>query len=544
MREEPKPSSTISLATRLRRRLRSFEPMHIALLGLLSLPGYVIESLAFLQVFALFFLVFFWPFVAPLVDVVLRRGSDEDSEEPTDWIHLGDWRAYAAWMLMMPLTFLNPLVMTQDLLQLFGSAVAFARHRGSFPDPESYEQRVPYRLPFDGTWTVVNGSHDQNYSHSWFPVNQRYAYDFVITDDDGRTSPENTGAGVENYYCYEEPIRSPAAGVVVDAFETDFEASYGGGLSHPLKRDIRGCYVVIQHAPDEYSCLAHLVPGSLTVAPGDCVDRGELVGRCGHSGNSSEPHLHFQIQDHPVFELSAGLPVAFDGITIQWPGAEASDIDSHPGLDENRAGERLLEADTGDQTTVGDGGPNDESSSHRDEAGPARSYISAGQRVTYGGENDGNSSHRSGGVPSDADEPLARSSDDSRAGIATVRRTCFGVCVGAIVTFFGSIVVSGGFVALLLGAGLAIGVAARVGFAVRRGNDFGRRANWIGTALGVGLVAGVLTVVTQADPFAGVGPQSIAGLFFSIGFTGYGALGEFNRRRLGDRFAEHSVDGP
>jgi len=181
---------------------------------------------------------------------------------------MGSWREYAAWFLTMPLAFLNPLVLAQDLSQWLGTAVAFVRHRGTFPAVESYDQQVSYRLPFDGTWTVVNGSYDHDYSHSWFPVTQRYAYDFVITDADGRTSPAGSGSAVDSYYCYDEPILAPADGVVVDVFDTDVESPRGGGLSHPLKRDIRGSYVVIQHAPDEYSCLAHLVPGSVAVSPG------------------------------------------------------------------------------------------------------------------------------------------------------------------------------------------------------------------------------------------------------------------------------------
>jgi hypothetical protein len=38
--------------------------------------------------------------------------------------------------------------------------------------------------------------------------------------------------------------------------------------------------------------LAHLQRGSVTVQPGDAIAAGEIVGRVGNSGNSSEPHLH------------------------------------------------------------------------------------------------------------------------------------------------------------------------------------------------------------------------------------------------------------
>jgi len=219
---------------------------------------------------------------------------------------MGSWREYAAWFLTMPLAFLNPLVLAQDLSQWLGTAVAFVRHRGTFPAVESYDQQVSYRLPFDGTWTVVNGSYDHDYSHSWFPVTQRYAYDFVITDADGRTSPAGSGSAVDSYYCYDEPILAPADGVVVDVFDTDVESPRGGGLSHPLKRDIRGSYVVIQHAPTSTAVSPIWSPAAWRSPRGPRRTRTgdrplwplrELLG-------ATSP---FPATGPPRFELAAGL---------------------------------------------------------------------------------------------------------------------------------------------------------------------------------------------------------------------------------------------
>jgi murein DD-endopeptidase MepM/ murein hydrolase activator NlpD len=106
-------------------------------------------------------------------------------------------------------------------MQLLGSLVAIGRHRGSLPDPETYDQSTSYRLPVEGTWTVVNGSPIKEYSHSWFPATQRYAYDFVITDEEGRSRPAGTDTSIENYYCYDQPVLAPADGVVVDVHDDD-----------------------------------------------------------------------------------------------------------------------------------------------------------------------------------------------------------------------------------------------------------------------------------------------------------------------------------
>ena len=47
------------------------------------------------------------------------------------------------------------------------------------------------------------------------------------------------------------------------------------------------------------------------VRPGDQVVAGQQLARCGNSGNSTEPHLHFQVMDHPRPAFAAGLPFEF-----------------------------------------------------------------------------------------------------------------------------------------------------------------------------------------------------------------------------------------
>jgi murein DD-endopeptidase MepM/ murein hydrolase activator NlpD len=185
-------------------------------------------------------------------------------------------------------------------------------------EPDSYEQKASYTLPFRGEWYVFNGGPDRATSHSWDVVAQRYAYDFVIADDALRRWREDKrGAELDDYLCYGEPVLSPAEGTVVEVRDDVRDApSPGTGWMDPFAADIRGNYVVIKHAEDEYSVLGHLLPGSLAVREGDGVCRGQELGLCGNSGNSSEPHLHFQVQDRQDFFTAAGLPVAFDGVSV------------------------------------------------------------------------------------------------------------------------------------------------------------------------------------------------------------------------------------
>ena len=59
------------------------------------------------------------------------------------------------------------------------------------------------------------------------------------------------------------------------------------------------------------------MPGSATVKVGDKVKQGDVIAKCGNSGYTGEPHLHFQLQSSKSFNLSAGLPIAFTDIKAQ-----------------------------------------------------------------------------------------------------------------------------------------------------------------------------------------------------------------------------------
>lgn len=242
----------------------------------------------------------------------IQNSESAETEDPRKWIEHGftpSVSVYAQFILvnLQPLVFLRG-----SLLQLLGGFVAFLRHRGTLPAPDTYESTTTYHPPFSGTWTIIKGSPDPDYSHSWEIPRQRYAYDFVITDGDRRT---HDGTDGESYYCFDEPVLAPAAGTVVRTKDGHRDYHRTNGYFDPLQYRPYGNYVLIKHADNEYSLLAHLKNGSIAVSEDEDVSRGQEVGRCGHSGNSTEPHLHFQVQDHSIPYIEASLPVRFVGKT-------------------------------------------------------------------------------------------------------------------------------------------------------------------------------------------------------------------------------------
>ncbi|MCX5195834.1 M23 family metallopeptidase [Streptomyces sp. NBC_00249] len=93
------------------------------------------------------------------------------------------------------------------------------------------------------------------------------------------------------------PVQAAAAGTVV-------KAGPNGGGDGPAY----GNAVVIKHANNTYSQYAHL--SKIQVKIGQKVSVDQQIALSGNTGNSSGPHLHFEIRTTPNYG-SAVNPVAF-----------------------------------------------------------------------------------------------------------------------------------------------------------------------------------------------------------------------------------------
>jgi murein DD-endopeptidase MepM/ murein hydrolase activator NlpD len=177
--------------------------------------------------------------------------------------------------------------------------------REAASDRLDYCPHVRLRLPVVGAWTVFWGgrSIEQNYHAS--TVDQRFAYDLLIVRD-GST---HSGQGEHNaeYFCFGLPIVAPAAGRVVTA--QDGVVDNAPGKLNPEKP--LGNHVILDHGDSEFSILCHLRQGSVRVRPDEIVEDGDRLGDCGNSGNSTEPHLHFHLQDTTIPFKGRGLPAPF-----------------------------------------------------------------------------------------------------------------------------------------------------------------------------------------------------------------------------------------
>jgi len=156
----------------------------------------------------------------------------------------------------------------------------------------AYQNRFPsvgreIGLPFSGRWTVWQGFDDEwTHKGPW-----KYALDFVITDERGKTY-KGDGYYLSDYYAYRKPVLSPVSGTVVEVVDGYPDNPPG----EADKENNWGNYVLIQDWRGFYVLLCHFAQNSIKVKKGDRVEKGTLLGLCGNSGYSPQPHIHMHVQ--------------------------------------------------------------------------------------------------------------------------------------------------------------------------------------------------------------------------------------------------------
>jgi murein DD-endopeptidase MepM/ murein hydrolase activator NlpD len=163
-----------------------------------------------------------------------------------------------------------------------------------------YKTKTPLKLPFSGQWKVFWGGRTMKDNYHAGYVDQRFAYDI---------SREHKGDGSKNedYAAFGQAVIAPGPGTVVEAVDGIDDNKPGEmNTKHPC-----GNHVFIDHGNGEFSHLCHMQKGSVAVKAGAQVKTGDALGKCGNSGNSSEPHVHFSLETKPHEYEGEGLPAQF-----------------------------------------------------------------------------------------------------------------------------------------------------------------------------------------------------------------------------------------
>ena len=199
---------------------------------------------------------------------------------------------------------------------------------------------VAVQCPVAGRWAALNSPADKVPSHGIRAYDQAFAIDIARPRPAGLSPTIGWGMRQrrpDEFSSFGEPVYAVAPGTVVTVVSRQRDhlaRNTWPGLLYLMTvegfcrelggaRFVVGNHVVIDHGDGVFSLYAHLQRGSVTVAVGDVVAVGDRLGLVGNSGNSSEPHLHFQVMDDPRPSAAAGLP-------FRWSGIEQDPTDTDP----------------------------------------------------------------------------------------------------------------------------------------------------------------------------------------------------------------------
>ncbi|MGC4948855.1 M23 family metallopeptidase [Streptomyces sp. DT224] len=193
--------------------------------------------------------------------------------------------------------------------------------------------------PVTGRWSAPNSPADKVPSHGTHSLAQTYAIDIVAEPAGGPARPAPVwfwpvARRNRDYPAFGAPLYAVADATVVHAEDGQRDhlsrSSLAGVLYFWLvegacrtlggSRRIVGNHIVLDLGDGTYAVYAHVQRGSLRVRPGDEVGAGQPLGRCGNSGNSTQPHVHFQLMDGPDLETARGIPFTWSGVGVPAAG--------------------------------------------------------------------------------------------------------------------------------------------------------------------------------------------------------------------------------
>jgi Peptidase family M23 len=198
-----------------------------------------------------------------------------------------------------------------------------AFHQELTTDPIDLSHAAPIEIgsPLRGAnwWTPNGPSNDCAHRRAVIALNnlvvipERFAVDWIKLGPDGNSYHGNESKNA-SYYAYGANIHAVADGRVTatkDGMPENVPHSPRMATTIDLN-NIAGNYVIEDLGEGRYAMYAHLIPGSVRVKPGDHIIKGQVLGKLGNSGNSSEPHLHFQISTGTLPLSGEGIPFEID----------------------------------------------------------------------------------------------------------------------------------------------------------------------------------------------------------------------------------------
>ena len=177
--------------------------------------------------------------------------------------------------------------------------------------PKFERNITTFSLPFKGEWFTVWGGDNKRQNYHVIDRSQRRAFDFLVLGENGKTH-ERSGTRNEDYFAFGKPLYAVCDAEVIQVI-TGVPDNKPGDMN-PVQKT--GNTVVLKTANNEYIFYAHFENETIKVKVGDEVKRGQYLGNCGNSGNSTEAHLHLHVQDGPTLDEDIGVACYFEKLLV------------------------------------------------------------------------------------------------------------------------------------------------------------------------------------------------------------------------------------
>ncbi len=206
------------------------------------------------------------------------------------------------------------------------------------------EQSITIEFPLRGEWLAPTTPAKKIPSHGTDRMGLRYAFDFLQVDFEGKTKAFHDrsflryfflGVPLENCYCWGKEIYAPCDGEVIVAREgyrerkvvhwvVDFSIALKNGLFFNEQKDdyqqIAGNYIVIKASEGVYMAFRPFAKRIRQSFRRTKNHQRDGDWQCWAFGNSTSPHLHFQVMDSSDIAHAKGLPCRFEEYEVYRAG--------------------------------------------------------------------------------------------------------------------------------------------------------------------------------------------------------------------------------
>ncbi|WP_272150611.1 M23 family metallopeptidase [Tenacibaculum aiptasiae] len=195
------------------------------------------------------------------------------------------------------------------ILMIFNFLVINAQEKKElFPKLERNSTKMIF--PFKEETFVYWGGEDLEKNYHNEDINQQYAYDILMVANGApyKGNPKQN----ESYFIFGKDIIAPCDAKVVKVIK-GVKDNIPGELN---SKELTGNTIVLMTSKKEYILFAHLMNNSIKVKVGESVKQGQVIAKCGNSGNTTQAHLHLQLQNTVELLDATGAKLYFDKLLV------------------------------------------------------------------------------------------------------------------------------------------------------------------------------------------------------------------------------------